>query len=300
MAEPIVGAVIRKRYVQAGADQVHLRESGAQSGTVPLVCLHATAYSSRSFDALMQALGAGRHVLALDLPGYGESDPLPGAPDMAAYAESVAAAITTATQGREVALFGYHTGVAVATEIALQQRIAIREMTFLGVPYFEALDFAAWKQRLATPHHMGVTLDQFAERWDYLVTQRPDGLSQRRGFENFVDELKAWPHGSRAHEALFAYPLGERLARLACPVTVLNPQGHLAEPSRAAAALIPGATVIELPELSGAVLDTAPEAIAALIPGWPVPSGPIPNEAESGRLRNTADRPTASPAIRGG
>ena len=39
------------------------------------MCLHATAYSSRSFEPLMRALGSSRHVLAIDLPGYGDSDP---------------------------------------------------------------------------------------------------------------------------------------------------------------------------------------------------------------------------------
>jgi hypothetical protein len=45
-------------------------------------------------------------------------------------------------------------------------------------------------------------------------------------------------------------------------VTVLNPPGHLAEPSRLAARLIPDVTVVELPNLTGAVLDAHADAIA--------------------------------------
>ena len=54
--------MIERRYVRGRFGQVHLRESGVASGAVPLVCLHATAYSSRSFEALMRALA--------QMPGY--------------------------------------------------------------------------------------------------------------------------------------------------------------------------------------------------------------------------------------
>ena len=85
-------------------------------------------------------------------------------------------------------------------------------------------------------------------------------------FENFVDELKAWPDGSWAHEAMFAWDADTRLPKIGCAVTVLNPQGHLAAASRVAAALIPRAEIVELPELNGAVLELHANRIAALIP----------------------------------
>ena len=261
MPEPTV----LRRYIAGRFGQVHLRESGADAGDIPLICLHATAYSSRSFEALMRA-SEGRHILAIDLPGYGESDPPSHPLDIVGYAAAVGEAIVAAVGTQPVSLFGYHTGVVIAAEIALQKVVAVEDLTFLGVPFFEVLDFELWKSKLAGGHQLGDQLDQFAERWSFLVANRPAGLSLRRGFENFVDELKAWPDGAQAHRALFAYDLRARFPLLRCPVTILNPQGHLAEPSRAAARLIPDATVIELPELQGAVLDTAAATIAALIP----------------------------------
>ena len=272
--------MIQRRYVSGRYGQVHLRESGAGSGTVPLVCLHATAYSSRSFEALIRAMGPYRHLIAVDLPGYGESDPPSEVLDIAGYAEAVSEAIVAIAGAGPVALLGYHTGVVIAAEIALQNTVTVEQITFLGVPFFEVLDFEMWKAKLANRHQLGDGLVQFAERWDFLVTNRPAGLSLRRGFENFVDELKAWPDGSDAHHALFAYDLRARFPLIECPVTILNPEGHLEEPSRAAAELIADAQVIELPGLQGAVLDTAPDRIAAL----------IPNVAGSDLARNIAGR----------
>lgn len=257
--------MILRRYVKGRFGQVHLRESGASSGTVPLVCLHATAYSSRSFEAIMQVTAGDRHVIALDLPGYGESDP-PACPlDIAGYAQAIGEAVLAAVGSDPVELFGYHTGVVIAAEVALGRFANTSGLTFLGVPFFQVLDFDAWKSKLACRHELGDRLDQFQERWDTLVTKRPQGLSLRRGFENFVDELKAWPRGSEAHHALFAYDLPSRFRQIDRPVTILNPTGHLAGPSRAAAALIPGARLVELPELHGAVLDIHADVIARFI-----------------------------------
>ena len=252
--------MIRRRYVDGRHGQVHLRESGWHAGGVPLVCLHATAYSSRSFERLMAAFGAGRHVIAVDTPGYGESDRPGERPGMAGYADLIAEAI--AGIPGPIDLFGYHTGCAIAAELAIGHAAGVRRLVMLGVPHFRALDFEAWRVRLATPHRLGDGLDQFAERWDFLVARRPAGLSLERAFANFVDELKAWPQGSWAHEALFDWDAEARLPLVRQPVLVLNPAGHLAEPSRVAARLL-GAAVVEMQDLSGAVLEAAAAEIAA-------------------------------------
>ncbi len=248
--------MIRRRYADGRYGQVHIRENTAVAG-VPLVCLHATAYSSRSFGALLEALDGVRHVIAVDTPGYGESDAPPGIVSIAEYAAAIAEVLPDRFD-----LFGYHTGVSIAAEIAIAEPERVERLILMGLPYFQALDFAAWRTRLAARHTLGENLDQFDERWAFFVTNRPEGLSLRRGFENFVDELKAWPNGWWAHDALFDHDLPARLALVAQPVSVLNPPGHLAGPSRLAAGLMQDATVVELPDLAGAVLDAHAGVIA--------------------------------------
>lgn len=251
--------MIRRRYIDGRWGQLHLRENAHVAG-VPLVCLHATAYSSRGFAPLLAALDGTRHALAFDTPGYGESDPPPAIPAIEDYADVIAGALPGL-----VDLFGYHTGVSIAVEIALRHPAKVRRLVLMGIPHFRALDFDAWRDRLAARHALGDTLDQFAERWDFLVANRPDDLPLDTGFANFVDELKAWPNGWWAHEALFAHDLAARLPLLTQPVTVLNPAGHLAEPSRIAAAMIGNVDVIELPEANGGALLDHATTIAALI-----------------------------------
>lgn len=158
--------MIRRRYIDAATGQLHLRENAAAPGT-PLACLHATAYSSRSFIPLLTALDGRRHALAIDTPGYGESD-APSQPlTIAGYASAIASALPD-----RVDLFGYHTGAAIAVELAIAHPDRVGRLTMMGVPLFQALDFEAWRARLAARHHLGPDLDQFAERWDFLVTNR--------------------------------------------------------------------------------------------------------------------------------
>lgn len=251
---------VRRRFADCRYGQLLIREVNPGKGT-PLLCLHATAYSSQSFLPLMTAFGDQRHVLAIDAPGYGESDGPPGAVSIAAYASAIAEVLPDGA----LDLFGYHTGVVLAVELAIQKPEAIQSLALMGVPYFEPLGFETWKTRLASPHHLTNDLGQFQERWQWLVTDRPAGMSLERAFANFVDELRAWPNGYRAHQALFDYDCASRFACVQQQVTVLNPESHLAEASRIAAALFPRATCIELPRMSGAVLEAYAQELVTLI-----------------------------------
>src|SRR5882724_10094427 len=63
------------------------RRSGAGE---PLVLLHALGASGQSWDPVVPALARHFDVIAVDLPGFGESAPLPGEPSPAALAAAVA------------------------------------------------------------------------------------------------------------------------------------------------------------------------------------------------------------------
>jgi len=45
---------------------------------VPLILLHGLGSARRAWDPVIPALAAQFRVPAIDLPGFGESDPLPG------------------------------------------------------------------------------------------------------------------------------------------------------------------------------------------------------------------------------
>lgn len=90
-----------------------------RSGEGPaLVLLHPLGADRRVWDAVVPRLAAQRDVIALDLPGFGESAPLSGKPTPAALAEAVAAQLNAlGVQQPHVA--GNSLGGWVALEMAL-------------------------------------------------------------------------------------------------------------------------------------------------------------------------------------
>ncbi len=256
---------ISRGYVNGQFGQVHFWETGSHQDRPTLYCLHATAYSGQSFLPLMVRLGADRHVVAIDTPGYGSSDGPTQEIDFSAYAGAIAEAIylTKSPNTSTVDIFGFHTGALLATEIAALQPELIRRLILMGVPYFTGADKKTWQQKLVHKTELTESFDQFRHRWDYFITNRTAGLSLARAYECFVDELRAYPRDWWAHAALFDYSPETRLPLVESPTLIFNSVSPLAPFSRAAAPLMPHAKVIELPHVNGAPFDTAPELLAA-------------------------------------
>ena len=256
---------MKHRYIDGVFGQVHLLENEPHpSGKPPLFCLHATAYSSRTFRPLLAAADNTRKIIAPDTPGYGQSDGPGSRIDMGGYADAFIDTIARMA-ALPADVLGYHTGAYIAAEAAIRRPDLFRRLVMVGVPFFHGPDREAWRARLASPHLLGETLTQFDERWQYFVGNRSAGVPLERGFANFVDELKAYPNGAWAHQALFDYDDVARLALLPIPVLVVNFPGHLAEGSREAAALMPRAEITEHPALVAPVLELAPAKLCRIV-----------------------------------
>jgi pimeloyl-ACP methyl ester carboxylesterase len=81
----------RKAYATGPDGQVHYRDAGAGR---PLLLLHQTPCHLGQFDAAFPLLVAtGIRVIAVDTPGYGQSDPPRGTPTIAAYAGAMLAVL---------------------------------------------------------------------------------------------------------------------------------------------------------------------------------------------------------------
>ncbi len=263
-----MSGTLRRSYVDGPYGQVHLLAGGPEEGDPPpLYLLHATAYSSQPFIPLMERLARTRRVIAPDTPGYGGSDAPPEMPPFERYADAFIDLVErTAGSGRTpVDVFGYHTGVLIATEAAARRPDLIRSLVLVGIPYYVGEERAERRAVLAARADLTEDFEQFRERWHYFITDRTPGLSLERAYLCFVDELRAYPRHWWAHEALFDYEPQERLARVGCPVLVLNPDNSLARPSRDASRILPQARVVELPGLTNAIFDRGPEVLAGEI-----------------------------------
>ncbi len=255
---------LRRDYVGEVGRQIHVyRSTGAHGGDrLPVVCLHATAYAGRSLAPLVAAIGSDRLALALDTPGYGGSDRPVAGWSIEDYARALLSVFDELGL-QQADVVGYHTGATLGLEMARLAPSRVRRLAVIGVPYFPAgAEREAWRRRLAHRTVLQDGLDQFEERWSFLVEQRPEGMTRERAFDNFVDDLRAWPDGWWAHEAAFLYDYDQHLRQIGQPVLALNPENHLADPTRRAAARMPDCTVSELPHLSHGIFDVAGQELA--------------------------------------
>ena len=259
--EKTLAKAFSRRYLRLNSGQVHLLETGKRDWRAPLYCLHATAYSGQTFTPLMEQFAGRRRVVAPDTPGYGGSDRPSKRWTLARYAEAIGQVIEAA-EGGPTDVLGYHTGALVAAEVAIRRPELIRRLVLIGVPFYLGDDRRERLASLAKRSRLTEDAGQFADRWEYLVKNRAEGISLERGFANFVDELRAYPHEWWAHDAAFTYEAEKRLPLVTQRVLILNPDNHLSAPSRQAAALMPDCQLVELPHLSNGIFDVAAPEIA--------------------------------------
>ena len=205
-----------------------------------------------------------RRTFAIDTPGYGGSDRPASAPTIGGYARLIDQALALAGEDR-VDLFGYHTGALIAAELARIRPEKVRRLVLIGVPFLQDAEQADWRARLAQPAFLTEDLNQFKERWTFLVAHRPAGVSLERGFDNFMDELRAYPANWWAHEAAFTFDVAACLAEVDQPTLVINPANHLSEPSRRAAAALKRGVLHEAPHLENGIFDLAAEELASIM-----------------------------------
>jgi pimeloyl-ACP methyl ester carboxylesterase len=107
----------RRGYADGPFGQVHYRDTGEGR---PLILCHQAPQTSRQFTNIYEPLHRrGIRAIAVDLPGYGESDPTPFVPTVEDWAAIVPAVLDHLGLDK-VDVLGHHTGSLVATEAALQ------------------------------------------------------------------------------------------------------------------------------------------------------------------------------------
>lgn len=131
---------IQRLYVDGPYGQIHLRlahpvdqESETQT---PLACFHYSPGSGRLYEPLLPYLARDRMVMAFDTPGYGNSDPPPTQPYVPDYAEALAGAIESLTDGQPVDVFGQLTGSLIAVEMAVSRPDLVRRVVLSRSPVF--------------------------------------------------------------------------------------------------------------------------------------------------------------------
>jgi haloalkane dehalogenase len=251
-----------KEYATLPWGQVHMRR--VLGGDRPLVLLHQAPSSSEMWEPVIGLFaGRGYAVTAIDLPGYGMSDPPPAEPDLRWYGEAVRG-VLDAIGCEPARIVGHHTGASVALSLAAGAPDRVTALALWGIPLLDP----AYAHRLATedPPAYDEEGKFLADTWAFWLQRstpecRP-GVCVRAIKEALLSG-SCRPYGHRAvgradHRAL--------LEAVRCPVLGLaGAREMLVEETREAVGLLRNGTYVDLGDAGIDVADQIPDRFVAEI-----------------------------------
>lgn len=191
--------------IETGAGRVFVRRMGPDAAP-PLVLVHGFPMSSWCFADAMPLLARTHHVIAIDLPGFGDSDcpsPQTYGYDLQSFAATVAE-VLDALDVREAALLGHSMGGGIALELATTRPDLVERLVLCcSAVYHLPLP---WEARVALWPGVGHFV------WTRLFTRGDMARALRRGqvkdpaalSDEFVTHYWEQLNREGAREAAFA------------------------------------------------------------------------------------------------
>ncbi len=258
-------AVIARRFMNTPGGQMHYRMVQGDAGQPPLICFHMSPRSSAYYEAMMQALAAaGRTVIAVDTPGYGESFKPSAWLNVPGYATHMAQFIA-ALGLPQVDLMGDHTGSKIAVETARQVPDRVRRMVMNTAGVYSRAEQLGWQQRMGA---IDIASDgsHYANLWERYHTLNRGKLDSDQNAFRFFETVRAGPcmwWGSRAANL---YILGEILPEIEHEILlVCSDEDSLIEPTRRGAPLLRNGRYVEFPGQGNSMFEYRVAAVAPTI-----------------------------------
>lgn len=255
---------LERGYFRSPTGQIHYRVAGA--GGRPLILLHQSPLSSAQFQVVLPRLAArGFHALALDMPGFGMSDPAPEPPTLESYASCVPAALAHLGWSR-CALLGHHTGAVVAAQHAAARPDTVEALILNGFPLLSEAERAHFASFHLGPRQVEPDGSHLLRAWQNRLRSTPGwtdlDLMHRYTVEALVSGATNW----KAFPLILAADLGGLLRSLRVPTLLLTNTGEdLYEATRRAHALQPQFAYTELIGGSHDIADEQPDAWTAAV-----------------------------------
>ncbi|MER7908776.1 alpha/beta hydrolase [Streptomyces sp. NPDC096068] len=264
------------------AHGLHVVQDGSRQAP-PLLLIHGSGASGALWAPVVPALARRHHVVRVDLPGCGQSPPVPSY-DVPAQADRVAA-VLDGLGLRAVAVAGHSSGGYVATALAERRPDLVGSLALIGSgPAPDALLPQPLFLRALLAPPLGPRL--WAIRSDAMI-RRGIGATAARPVEIPDAVVADLRHGTyRTTRAVLrcgtAYiaerSVPERLAALGVPLLVVfggaDPRWEPSSAHRYGA--VPGARVETLPGVGHLAMLEEPAATAALLLGFTAPDGDTP------------------------
>ena len=260
---------VERSYVNGRFGQMHVYRAGPdhEPGRMPLLCIHLTPLAAVVYSNFLTEMGRDRLAIAIDTPGYGNSDPPPAPPSIADYTSALFDALDTLGIDR-LDVMGIHTGSKIALDLARSQPHRVNRIVWVSIAYWSASEMVG-RDVYSRPPDNETDGSHIAGLWREIVRWSTPGRTPEQIAETFYTsqlqpEISHW-----GYRAAFPYDVEQAMAEIGSskPVLVLNPDDDLRDhtPRIRPLLLHPHSRFVDLPGWGHGFLDLKTAEAAAII-----------------------------------
>jgi pimeloyl-ACP methyl ester carboxylesterase len=256
-------AAMQRGYTDGPFGQIHYRIAGEATDRTPLLLLHPSPLSGVVWDGFITEMGQDRLAVAPDTPGFGESAPPQSEPEIADYANAMAA-FAEHHDLSSVDIMGYHTGSLTALEMARLFPNLVRKVVMISATVFTAEETDAFRAQYTTQ-----TVDEkgagLSDRWQFIKGFWRDEPDDGRRWQIFIEGLRNHNVMHWGHRAAFNFDMAAALETADVPILILNPEDDLWTYTPRAVPLMKNGRVHDLPGWTHGFLDAHTADVAKLV-----------------------------------
>jgi pimeloyl-ACP methyl ester carboxylesterase len=206
---PSQSGPIERHFCQVDGQWLHYRRMG--QGPAVLL-MHQTPQSSQTLEPLMRLLAPHATAIAVDTPGFGQSEPLPQADWRVATLADRMAQFMDELGIAQVSACGQHTGAAIAAELARRHPHKVKALALDGLPLFNEAE-----QSSILPHQL------------YRFVPQVDGTHLMWAWSRFRDGWLFFPWSQRdiAHRRQLDFPSPELIHNWQIMELLRSRESHL-------------------------------------------------------------------------
>lgn len=248
------------------SDGLAVRALVEGSGT-PLLLIHGVGMRAEAWTPQITALASEHRVIAVDMPGHGESSPLPGTPFLPDYVAWAARVIAALDLG-PVSVAGHSMGALIATGLAVEHPALVRRAALLNGVFRRSPQAKAAVMARAAEISAGLGgIEGPLTRWfapeDEAIRDRVAGWLSAVSQTGYASAYRAFAEGDSTY--------ADRFDSIRCPLLVLTADGDAnstPEMTREMAALAPNGRAVVVEGHRHMTNLTAPEAVTAALRDW--------------------------------
>ena len=209
---------MKRAYVDVEEGQIHYLTEGSGE---PLLLLHQTPLSSDEYFLMVPILAKEYRVIAMDTPGYGNSDRAPRKYSIEDYARAVVGFLDALAIGK-ASIVGHHTGASIAVEVAATYPERVDKLILSGCPYYEdGVGATLLRDERFQPMEIKEDGSHLTKMWRIAKSHAPESKPEVR-HKVVANNLKAGEDAEDGHHAAFRYQTQRRLPLIKCPTLVVS------------------------------------------------------------------------------